>query len=66
MASAEQLKALIKSHLNGDTSHFYSVAMQMAAIATAAQMPILIAFISTPFAPEQVFTLESAETGQTG
>ncbi len=31
MASAEQLKALIKSHLNGDTSHFYSVAMQMAA-----------------------------------
>jgi len=31
MASAEQIKALIKSHLNGDDSHFYSVAMQMAA-----------------------------------
>lgn len=31
MASAEQLKALIKSHVNGDSSHFYSVAMQMAA-----------------------------------
>jgi len=31
MASAEQLKALIKSHLNGDSSHFYSVAMQLAA-----------------------------------
>ena len=31
MASAEQLKALIKSHIEGDESHFYSVAMQMAA-----------------------------------
>lgn len=31
MASAEQLKALLKSHINGDDSHFYSVAMQVAA-----------------------------------
>ncbi len=31
MASAEQIKALIKSHLNGDDSHFYSIAMQVAA-----------------------------------
>jgi SpoVK/Ycf46/Vps4 family AAA+-type ATPase len=31
MASAEQLKALIKSYVDGDDSHFYSVAMQMAA-----------------------------------
>ncbi|MEX2475770.1 MAG: ATPase, partial [Marinobacter sp.] len=31
MASAEQIKALLKSHMNGDDSHFYSVAMQLAA-----------------------------------
>lgn len=31
MASAEQLKALLKSHLSGDDSYFYSVAMQVAA-----------------------------------
>ena len=31
MASAEQLKALIKSHLEGDDSHFYAIAMQVAA-----------------------------------
>ncbi|MCF8077775.1 MAG: AAA family ATPase [Desulfobacterales bacterium] len=31
MASAHQLKALIKSHIEGDENHFYSVAMQMAA-----------------------------------
>lgn len=31
MADAEQLKALIKSHVDGDDSHFYSVAMQVAA-----------------------------------
>lgn len=31
MASSEQLKALIKSHISRDDSHFYSVAMQMAA-----------------------------------
>lgn len=31
MASAEQIKALLKSHLSGDDSHFYSVAMQVAA-----------------------------------
>ena len=31
MASAQQLKALIKSHIEGDENHFYSVAMQMAA-----------------------------------
>jgi len=31
MASAEQLKALVKSHLDGDESRFLSVAMQMAA-----------------------------------
>lgn len=31
MATAEQLKSLIKSHLEGDEAHFLSVAMQMAA-----------------------------------
>ena len=31
MASSEQLKALIKSHVSRDDGHFYSVAMQMAA-----------------------------------
>lgn len=31
MASAEQLKALLKSHIDGDESHFLSVAMQVAA-----------------------------------
>lgn len=31
MASADQLKALLKSHITGDDSHFYSVAMQVAA-----------------------------------
>lgn len=31
MASADQLKALLKSHMEGDDSHFYAVAMQMAA-----------------------------------
>jgi SpoVK/Ycf46/Vps4 family AAA+-type ATPase len=31
MASAEQLKALLKSHIDGDEAHFYSVAMQLAA-----------------------------------
>ena len=31
MASARQLKALIKSHIEGDETHFYSIAMQMAA-----------------------------------
>ncbi|MGH8192475.1 MAG: AAA family ATPase [Rhodanobacteraceae bacterium] len=31
MASADQLKALLKSHLNGDDQHFYAVAMQLAA-----------------------------------
>ena len=31
MASAEQLKALLKSHIDGDDGHFYAVAMQMAA-----------------------------------
>ncbi len=31
MATAEQLKALLKSHIQGDESHFYAVAMQMAA-----------------------------------
>lgn len=31
MASAEQLKALLKSHLDGDEGHFYAVAMQVAA-----------------------------------
>ena len=31
MANAEQLKALLKSHAEGDDSLFYSVAMQMAA-----------------------------------
>ena len=31
MASSQQLKALIKSHIEGDENHFYSIAMQMAA-----------------------------------
>ncbi len=31
MASGNQLKALIKSHIDGNDSHFYSVAMQIAA-----------------------------------
>ena len=31
MASSEQLKALIKSHIGRDDGHFYSVAMQVAA-----------------------------------
>jgi len=31
MASADQLKALLKSHLEGDDQHFFSVAMQVAA-----------------------------------
>lgn len=33
MASAEQIKALVHSHLDGDEEQFYSVAMQMAAAA---------------------------------
>ncbi len=31
MASAEQIKALLRSHLEGDDQHFFSVAMQVAA-----------------------------------
>lgn len=31
MASAQQLKALLKSYIDGDASHFYAVAMQVAA-----------------------------------
>ncbi|MEO5352023.1 MAG: ATP-binding protein [Magnetococcus sp. XQGC-1] len=31
MASAEQIKALLKSHIDGDDVHFFSVAMQVAA-----------------------------------
>jgi SpoVK/Ycf46/Vps4 family AAA+-type ATPase len=31
MASADHLRALIKSHIEGDDSHFFSVAMQVAA-----------------------------------
>lgn len=31
MASADQLKALLKSHIEGDDGHFYAVAMQLAA-----------------------------------
>jgi fructose-specific component phosphotransferase system IIB-like protein len=31
VASSEQLKALIKSHIGRDDGHFYSVAMQVAA-----------------------------------
>lgn len=31
MTSSDQLKALLKSHLEGDDQHFYSVAMQIAA-----------------------------------
>ena len=32
MASAEQIKALIKSYMDQDDSHFYAVAMQVADI----------------------------------
>lgn len=31
MAKADQLKALLKSHIDGDESHFFAVAMQVAA-----------------------------------
>lgn len=31
MATAEQLKALLKSHIDGDQAHFFSIAMQVAA-----------------------------------
>ena len=31
MANADQLKALLRSHLQGDDEHFYAVAMQLAA-----------------------------------
>ena len=31
MASADQLKALLSSHLEGDDERFFSVAMQLAA-----------------------------------
>jgi len=31
MASSDQIKALIRSHSEGDDSLFYSIAMQMAA-----------------------------------
>jgi SpoVK/Ycf46/Vps4 family AAA+-type ATPase len=31
MASAEQIKALLKSHIDGDDAHFFAVAMQVAA-----------------------------------
>ncbi|MDR3054501.1 MAG: ATP-binding protein [Zoogloeaceae bacterium] len=31
MASADQIKALVKSHIDGDEQYFYSVAMQVAA-----------------------------------
>jgi hypothetical protein len=31
MASADQLKALLKSHIEGDDQRFFSVAMQVAA-----------------------------------
>ncbi len=31
MAKAEQLKALLKSHIEGDNSRFFAVAMQVAA-----------------------------------
>jgi len=31
MASAEQLKALLTSYMDGDDTHFFSVAMQIAA-----------------------------------
>ncbi|MDP3087575.1 MAG: AAA family ATPase [Methylotenera sp.] len=31
MASADQIKALLKSHISGDDTHFFSIAMQVAA-----------------------------------
>ena len=31
MATSDQLKALLKSHLDGDEDRFYSIAMQIAA-----------------------------------
>ena len=38
MATADQVKALVQSHADGDDGHFYSVAMQVAARA-AKQRP---------------------------
>ena len=39
MATADQVKALVRSHAEGDDSHFYSVAMQMAARAAKSGQP---------------------------
>jgi SpoVK/Ycf46/Vps4 family AAA+-type ATPase len=36
MATADQVKALVRSHVDGDDSHFYAVAMQVAAHAAKA------------------------------
>ncbi|WP_298627690.1 AAA family ATPase [uncultured Legionella sp.] len=64
MATAEQIKALIKSHAGRDDSHFYSVAMQMAAQAArqghsrlANELRILIDEVK-----EQSFKLDETNT----
>lgn len=31
MATSQQLKALLRSHIDGDDAQFYSIAMQLAA-----------------------------------
>ena len=36
MATADQVKALVQSHADGDDGHFYAVAMQVAARAAKA------------------------------
>jgi hypothetical protein len=36
MATADQVKALVRSHADGDDGHFYAVAMQVAARAAKA------------------------------
>lgn len=64
MATAEQIKALIKSHAGRDDTHFYSVAMQMAAQAAqqgharlANELRLLI-----DEAKEKGFEIESSNT----
>ena len=57
MASAEQLKALVRSHADGDDSNFYSVAMQVAARAARSGQ--------THFAQELRDLVDSAKAAQT-
>jgi len=47
MASAEHLKAGIKSHLDGDDTHFYAIAMQVAAHEAKLGHSSLFSYITT-------------------